>query len=136
MQYLPQFVGVICSYALNMPLEPIYQCVRSKRGNDLLYEMGVKTLGLDPQLNYVPWININDVHTNENQFEAERVDLVQLVCKNYKGCGRPSICINQDDDSCNEIKTTLTIENKGSTNRLNFFLCSSVILKHFLNRFY
>ena len=97
----PENVARACSESLNMPLTPIYECVRNKRGNDLLYNMGVLTLGLNPQLNYVPWINVNDNHSNENQNQAERVDLVQLICNNYKGCGRPSVCNNQDDASCN-----------------------------------
>ena len=127
--YIPESVARLCSESFNMPFEPIYECARNKRGNDLLYKMGVLTLGLNPQLNYVPWINVNDIHTNENQFEAERVDLVQLICKNYKGCGRPSICNNQDDVSCNVVSTvaieettTKKVENSGNMIRFNFAL--------------
>jgi interferon gamma-inducible protein 30 len=118
---VPETVAKSCSESLNMPLAPIYECVRNKRGNDLLHQMGILTLGLNPQLNYVPWINVDDNHTNENQNQAEKGDLVQLICNNYKGCGRPSVCNNQDDISCNN----------GFKIKFNHFLIIFSILLYF-----
>ena len=46
--------------------------------------MGIITHNLNPPLTYVPWIVIDDVYSAENQQAAERTDLVQLVCRNYK----------------------------------------------------
>ncbi len=45
--------------------------------------MGVETNNLNPKLNYVPWININDIHTSEDQNDAENKNLVELICRKY-----------------------------------------------------
>ena len=129
----PEIIAKECSDLLKMPVEPIYDCVRNKRGNKLLHDMGVLTLGLNPSLNYVPWINVNNIHTNENQKQAEHVDLVQLICKNYRGCGRPSVCTNKDDVSCTILRnravssisdeiSTKKVKNSGYMIRFNYVL--------------
>ena len=48
--------------------------------------MGVETNNLNPKLNYVPWININDIHTSEDQNDAENKNLVELICRKYSVC--------------------------------------------------
>ena len=73
-----------CAREYGLNIDSVIECANGKLGNDLLYNMGNKTLSLQPTLFYVPWINLNDVHTNEVQQEAEKVDLVGLICREYK----------------------------------------------------
>ena len=72
-----------CSDELNIPIDSIIECANGKLGNDLLYQTGNATLSLSPKLTYVPWININDVHTDKDQNGAENGDLTKLVCNRY-----------------------------------------------------
>jgi interferon gamma-inducible protein 30 len=82
----PLVIATYCSQLLNIELNPILDCANGNRGNELLYNMGVVTNNLIPKLNYVPWININDIHTSEDQNDAENKDLVELICRKYSVC--------------------------------------------------
>ena len=76
-------IAKLCSQSLNIQIDSIIECANGKLGNDLLYGVGVITHNLNPPLTNVPWININDIHTDQNQTEAENADLVKLVCDLY-----------------------------------------------------
>lgn len=52
-------------------------------GNQLQHIFAAQTESLQPPHQYVPWITINGVHTEEMEQEAEK-DLVGLLCKSYK----------------------------------------------------
>jgi interferon gamma-inducible protein 30 len=82
----PLVIATHCSKLLNIELEPILKCANGIRGNELLYKMGVATNSLNPKLDYVPWININDIHSSEDQNDAEKKDLVGLICRKYPVC--------------------------------------------------
>jgi len=51
--------------------------------NQLQHRYAVQTENLQPAHQYVPWVTINGVHTEEIEREAES-DLVKLICKTYK----------------------------------------------------
>ena len=55
-----------------------------------MHEYAIKTGNLNPPHDYVPWIVINGVHTEELEQEALD-DLVKLVCKLYSG-KKPEEC--------------------------------------------
>ena len=62
----------------------ILNCTNGIEGDRLLRASGNKTEQLYPRLNYIPWITVDDVNTHVIQNEAERKDLVKLVCDTYK----------------------------------------------------
>ena len=73
-----------CSKLHNISFERILKCANGVRGNKLHYYSGKATLSLVPKLNYVPWINVNDEHTDEMQKEAESESLTELINKVYQ----------------------------------------------------
>ena len=62
--------------------DQISECYRGDLGTKLLLDAGKYTKTLNPQLHYVPWIIINNKHTDRMQQEAEQ-DLVKYLCQNY-----------------------------------------------------
>jgi interferon gamma-inducible protein 30 len=58
-----------------------------------MHEMGKKTESLDPAHDYVPWIVLNGLHTDDIQNEASE-HLLALVCDTYTG-DKPKECHNQ-----------------------------------------
>jgi interferon gamma-inducible protein 30 len=72
-----------CSQTYSLPFDKLNSCANDILGNSLLHSAGVLTDSLLPKLNYVPWIVIDKMHTNDMQKEAEN-DLVKYICRNYK----------------------------------------------------
>nr|CAB3255258.1 gamma-interferon-inducible lysosomal thiol reductase [Phallusia mammillata] len=70
--------------------DTINTCALGPEGNDLLHTAGVETKALEPKLNWVPWIVINGVHSDEIQSAATN-DLLSLICETYQG-EKPSEC--------------------------------------------
>ncbi|KNC86668.1 hypothetical protein SARC_01205 [Sphaeroforma arctica JP610] len=82
-----------CENILMLPDEEIVaisHCVTSDLGKKLIHENAVKTMSLKPPHKYVPWIVVNDKHTDELQAAAQS-DLIALVCELYTG-KRPTAC--------------------------------------------
>lgn len=79
-----------CVEAGGIPWETINTCWKGTTGNQLMYLAGVATHGLDPEMNWVPWIVVNGVHTDEIQ-QAATDDLMTLVCSTYQGA-KPAAC--------------------------------------------
>ena len=90
-QRRPDMAGPKCAQQLGIDYEPIRTCTEGTKGQQLLMEAGRKTLGLSPRLNFVPWININDQHSEEIQ-DGALADLVRLVCLKYEGEDAPDKC--------------------------------------------
>ena len=61
----------------------VMKCTYGPLGNQLLYGSGMLTESLIPLRNYVPWINLNGLHSSVIQDQAEK-DLLQFACKEYK----------------------------------------------------
>lgn len=82
---LPSFetTAVQCAKKHSINYEELKKCADGNKGNQLLYEAGEKTNSLNPKLNYVPWINVNGIHTNEIQQQAEG-NLSYYVCSQLK----------------------------------------------------
>ncbi len=76
-------VATHCAEQFQIDFTQIDACVNSKLGNQLQHKYAVQTESLRPQHQYVPWVTINGVHTEEIEREAER-DLVRLICRTYK----------------------------------------------------
>jgi interferon gamma-inducible protein 30 len=72
-----------CAQKLNIPLDKTMACMKSRLGNDLQHANAVLTEQLNPPHNYVPWVTLNGVHTEDINNEALE-DLVGLICNAYK----------------------------------------------------
>jgi len=77
----------------NLSFDQIQTCAKGPEGNKLEHQMGEKTDNLDPSHTYVPWVVVNDQHTNALQ-SAAMTDLLALVCKLYQGT-KPAECTEQ-----------------------------------------
>ncbi|XP_069106871.1 gamma-interferon-inducible lysosomal thiol reductase-like [Argopecten irradians] len=80
-----------CAKLLNLKeIDAILACSNSDAGNMLEHQMALQTDALQPPHTYVPWVQLNGVHTEKIEKEAER-DLVGLVCDTYMG-EKPPAC--------------------------------------------
>lgn len=82
--------GPQCAEKHGIDFAPIQQCFQSTEGQHLLHDVGVKQNAAAPNLNYVPWIMINDVYSGNQQTEAE-TNLKKVVCDTYEG-EKPAAC--------------------------------------------
>lgn len=82
-----------CAEKLQMEIDQILKCVESPLGKSLQHKMAVKTESLLPPHKYVPWVTVNDVHTEDIQNRAMN-DLVKLICDSYHFDSRkPDACL-------------------------------------------
>ena len=65
--------------------------MNSSIGNKVQHNNALLTEQLNPSHTYVPWITVNDVHTEELEQEALN-DLVKLICETYMDSDKPSVC--------------------------------------------
>jgi len=82
-----------CAKKLNVDVDPIITCSQSSLGNQLEHEMALLTEKLNPPHQYVPWITLNGVHTEEIQ-RAAQSNLLKLICDSYKG-QKPGACVQE-----------------------------------------
>ena len=54
--------------------------------------MALKTQALDPPHKYVPWVTLEGVNHTEKIQNQARNDLIELICKTYKGNPKPPAC--------------------------------------------
>ncbi|RXG73041.1 hypothetical protein Avbf_02823 [Armadillidium vulgare] len=80
----PPSYGVQCSNQVGLSPDVLIGCANSTEGENLLHDVGVVQGQQDPEVNYVPWIIINDVHGTITEDEA-RANLKYLVCHTYEG---------------------------------------------------
>ena len=62
--------------------DKMIDCANGPAGTQLLLSMGLYSKIRQKDLNWVPWIVINDVHTKDMQTNAEN-DLVTYLCQNF-----------------------------------------------------
>uniref|UniRef100_A0A3Q3IAK6 Gamma-interferon-inducible lysosomal thiol reductase n=1 Tax=Monopterus albus TaxID=43700 RepID=A0A3Q3IAK6_MONAL len=70
-------------YKPELSWDTIMSCVNGDQGNQLMHQNALKTAALSPRHQYVPWVTINGVHTEELQ-EKAMSSLFRLVCSMYK----------------------------------------------------
>lgn len=80
-------------YSPQLSWDKVMGCVKGDLGNQLMHQNALQTEALSPPHNYVPWITIDGVHTEDLQNKAS-TSLFTLVCSMYKGpkpdaCGGP-----------------------------------------------
>ena len=59
------------------------ECTTSQYGQILQWKNAIKVQKMKPKLNYVPYILIQDQHTDKIQHESFS-NLAEVVCKTYK----------------------------------------------------
>ncbi|XP_026170303.1 gamma-interferon-inducible lysosomal thiol reductase [Mastacembelus armatus] len=69
--------------------DKLMTCVNGNQGNQLMHQNAMKTKALNPPHEYVPWVTINGVHTEDLQNKAMN-SLFTLVCSMYKGTKPPA----------------------------------------------
>jgi len=79
-----------CAKTLNINYDQIDACYNSQQGNDWQHANAVTTGALNPPHQYVPWITLNGVHTDDIQAKAQE-DLLSLICSTYTGTP-PAAC--------------------------------------------
>uniref|UniRef100_A0A1A8FJE9 Gamma-interferon-inducible lysosomal thiol reductase n=2 Tax=Nothobranchius korthausae TaxID=1143690 RepID=A0A1A8FJE9_9TELE len=77
--------------APELSTDKVMSCVKGDLGNQLMHQNAVKTKALNPPHNYVPWVTINGVHTEDLQTKAMN-SLFTLVCDMYKQDPKPPEC--------------------------------------------
>lgn len=69
-----------CNQKYQLPeFENILQCADGLLGSNIKYANGIRTDGLIPPHDYVPWITFNNVYTEESRIDAEK-DIIKAVC--------------------------------------------------------
>jgi len=76
--------GCADTYGLNW--QDIYGCANADLGGQLLEANGVVTLGLDPEMTWVPWIVLNHQFTVENEILSQ-TNFLKLACDTYQAGG-------------------------------------------------
>lgn len=78
------------NYSPELSWDSVISCVNGDKGNQLMHQNALKTQGLKPPHQYVPWVTINGEHTDDLQSKAMS-SLFTLVCNLYKG-PKPEAC--------------------------------------------
>ncbi|XP_017286826.1 gamma-interferon-inducible lysosomal thiol reductase [Kryptolebias marmoratus] len=76
-------------YAPDLDHDKLMGCVKGDIGNQLMHQNALKTKALNPPHQYVPWVTINGVHTEDLQQKAME-SLFMLVCDMFKGTKPPA----------------------------------------------
>jgi hypothetical protein len=87
----PHESGEACGRQLNLDVDALNTCSTGSQGDEYLASLGDRTHSLKPKMTFVPWININDKHDADQQWESLR-DLKKVVCSAYNSTDRPSSC--------------------------------------------
>ncbi|KAM6918868.1 gamma-interferon-inducible lysosomal thiol reductase [Xenentodon cancila] len=77
-------------YDSQLSMDKLQACVSGDLGNQLMHQNALQTKALNPPHDYVPWVTINGVHTEDLQGKAMS-SLFTLVCNMYKG-SKPPAC--------------------------------------------
>ncbi|GFY53486.1 gamma-interferon-inducible lysosomal thiol reductase [Trichonephila inaurata madagascariensis] len=80
----PSESGPKCARRLSLDWKSISKCADGEAGKQILYKNSELTKELQPSLNFVPWINVNKVHSDSIQRRALR-DLKSVVCDAHEG---------------------------------------------------
>ena len=76
--------GKKCATQYGLDWTKINACATSKEGRQYENEIGEATDKLVPAHQYVPWVVVNNAHSNTTE-SAVRSDMIKFVCANYKG---------------------------------------------------
>ncbi|GFY23214.1 gamma-interferon-inducible lysosomal thiol reductase [Trichonephila clavipes] len=88
----PSESGPKCARRLSLDWKSISKCADGEAGKQILYKNSELTKELQPSLTFVPWINVNKVHSDSIQRRALR-DLKSVVCDAHeRSAAEPVTC--------------------------------------------
>ncbi|GIY75851.1 GILT-like protein 1 [Caerostris extrusa] len=79
----PSDSGQKCARRQSLDWRKISKCADGEEGKQILFRNGELTKSLQPAVTFVPWININKVHTDSIQRNSLR-NLKSVICDEYK----------------------------------------------------
>lgn len=127
----PDKAGKSCAGGVARDWSQIQRCATGKRGQKLNEKMSQETWNLDPPHNYVPWIVVNDVHTDDQQSLAQ-TDLLRLVCDSVSSGSKPPPCLEDKEKRMALYKLSNTIE-KETGDDLDYDESKEKLLNSFRN---
>jgi len=83
--------GKKCAQTYNLDWNAISQCSKSQEGVKYIVEMAENTEALVPKHTYVPWVVVNDQHTQSTE-SAVTSNMVRYVCSVYRGSVKIDAC--------------------------------------------
>jgi interferon gamma-inducible protein 30 len=83
--------GKKCATQVGVSWDDISACSTSKQGNTWEAEFGDLTDNLVPKHTYVPWVVVNNQHTESSE-NAVISNMVRYVCSIYKGTEKIAAC--------------------------------------------
>lgn len=87
----PHEAGEECARGIARNWDAIQRCAHGGKGLRLQDQMSERTWNLDPPHHYVPWIVLNEEHSDEIQAMAQ-TDLLQVVCDATPDGRKPPPC--------------------------------------------
>lgn len=95
--------GSYCAQRVGADWKRLRTCYQGKEGNNLQHQVALKTSSLNPRHQYVPWVTVNGVHTNDIQNRVSS-NMLSYVCSLYRGT-KPAACTRDFvEDDCSEIQ--------------------------------
>ncbi len=76
-------VATKCAEKAKIDFGKVIACTQSILGNQLQHAYAAQTESLQPPHQYVPWVTLNGIHTEDIEKAAEK-NLIELICKTYK----------------------------------------------------
>lgn len=76
----PTKAGEPCAQKVGTDWPVLDKCSTGPEGTQLLYQMGKRTRGHQPPIEYVPYVEINGYHNETMQNEVQN-DLMHFICK-------------------------------------------------------
>jgi interferon gamma-inducible protein 30 len=106
-------VAKSCATKTNVSnVDDILTCYKGAAGNALQHKIAMTTEALNPPHKYVPWMVVDGQHTDDIQ-NALGDNMVQYVCKNYKGANKAAACSQDFELSTKDIEVTYADEFPG-----------------------
>ncbi|KAK6167336.1 hypothetical protein SNE40_021392 [Patella caerulea] len=88
----PEKAARNCSATKSLPIDDILTCATGNEGMRLQHDSAIQQGSLNPKINWVPWVVINNIHTDRIKEESAK-NLLGLVCETYQGT-QPAACNN------------------------------------------
>lgn len=92
--------GPSCAQRVGADWNRLNQCYLGTEGNNLEHQVALKTAALNPRHQYVPWVTVNGVHTNDIQNRVT-FNMLSYVCSLYTGV-KPAACTKECVEDCTE----------------------------------
>ncbi len=83
--------GKKCAPKYGIDWDAVTKCANSQEGADYILKLAEKTEALQPAHTYVPWVVVNNQHSQSTESAVIR-DMVKYVCSIYTGPEKIAAC--------------------------------------------